>query len=94
MPAVATALAVVVLVVVVVAAYFAHAGTPVLGFGLLVGGGSANLVDRLTASSHSVTDFVAVGSFPVFNLADAAVTVGLVCLIATALFGHQLVARR
>ena len=51
------------------------------GFGLVLGGGVGNLLDRVTATPPRVTDFVAVGSFPVFNLADAAITVGVVMLL-------------
>lgn len=65
-------------------------GWPAVGFGLLIGGGVANVVDRLAARPHQVTDFVAVGSFPVFNLADAAITVGFVVLLVTALSGDRL----
>lgn len=45
-----------------------------LGAGLLLGGGLANLLDRL--GDGSVTDFISVGGWPAFNGADAAVTVG------------------
>jgi signal peptidase II len=65
-------------------------GWPALGFGLLLGGGVANVLDRLAAQPHQVTDFVAVGSFPVFNLADAAITVGFVVLLVTAIRGERL----
>jgi signal peptidase II len=46
--------------------------------GLVLGGAVGNLLDRLVR--HAVVDFVAVGPWPVFNLADAAVTVGVVWL--------------
>ncbi|HQT99805.1 MAG TPA: signal peptidase II [Acidimicrobiales bacterium] len=55
-----------------------------VGFGLVFGGGVGNLIDRVTATPPRVTDFVAVGSFPVFNLADAAITVGVVSIIIAA----------
>jgi hypothetical protein len=42
----------------------ANRGTPTIGFGLLIGGGVANVIDRLAASPHRVTDFIAVSSFP------------------------------
>lgn len=46
--------------------------------GLVLGGAVGNLLDRLVR--HAVVDFVSVGPWPVFNLADAAVTVGVVWL--------------
>ena len=39
-----------------------------------LGGSLGNLVDRLTQGF--VTDFISVGNFPVFNVADACITVG------------------
>ncbi|MGH9020067.1 MAG: signal peptidase II [Acidimicrobiales bacterium] len=77
---------------VVVVGLRARGGAPAIGFGLLIGGGLANAVDRLAASPHRVTDFVAVGSFPVFNLADAAITAGFVVLVVVALRGERLLA--
>ena len=49
-------------------------------FGLIFGGAAANLVDRFI--DGSVTDFIAVGTFPVFNLADATISVGVGLLLA------------
>jgi signal peptidase II len=46
--------------------------------GLLAGGALGNLADRVRAGA--VTDFVAVGAWPPFNLADVAITVGVVLL--------------
>ncbi|CAA9540812.1 MAG: Lipoprotein signal peptidase [uncultured Thermomicrobiales bacterium] len=50
----------------------------VFALGLLLGGAAGNLVDRLRLGY--VVDFVAVGVWPKFNLADAAITVGVVLL--------------
>jgi len=44
-----------------------------------LGGAAGNLIDRL-ARGH-VTDFVSVGNFAVFNVADASITVGVAVLI-------------
>jgi len=77
-------------VAVVVVAWRARSGAPAWGLGLLVGGGVANLADRATASPPGVTDFVSLGSFPVFNLADAAITIGCVCLLVVLLRGRRL----
>jgi signal peptidase II len=47
--------------------------------GLLAGGALGNLIDRLAAGE--VTDYIAVGSWPAFNLADVAITVGVVLMV-------------
>ncbi|HCI04125.1 MAG: signal peptidase II [Candidatus Peribacteraceae bacterium] len=49
-----------------------------VGFGLIIGGGLANIIDRLL--DGTVTDFFQVGSFPVFNAADSCITVGIIML--------------
>lgn len=54
----------------------------VIGFGLIIGGALANIVDRLR--DGAVTDFIAVGTFPVFNIADSCITVGAVLLLLEA----------
>jgi signal peptidase II len=46
--------------------------------GLLAGGALGNLADRVRADA--VTDYVQVGSWPAFNLADVAVTAGVLLL--------------
>lgn len=46
--------------------------------GLLMGGALGNVVDRVRLGY--VVDFIAVGAWPKFNLADSAVTVGVVLL--------------
>lgn len=89
-PLVTTIATVVIAVVVVVFGLQARSGAPALGFGLLLGGGVANVIDRLAAQPHQVTDFIALGSFPVFNLADVAITSGFIVLIVTALRGEKL----
>jgi signal peptidase II len=47
--------------------------------GLLAGGALGNLVDRVRADQ--VTDFIEVGSWPPFNLADVAITCGVVMIV-------------
>jgi signal peptidase II len=49
-----------------------------VAFGLLAGGALGNLADRVRADA--VTDFIEVGSWPPFNLADAAITLGVAIL--------------
>jgi signal peptidase II len=44
-----------------------------------LGGAIGNLVDRIQYGH--VVDFVSVGRFPVFNIADACITVGVVVLL-------------
>ena len=71
--------------------YFARPGgrSPLLpvALGLLTGGAASNLFDRLT-QGH-VTDFIEFPRFPVFNLADAAITVGVVLLLLVLLSGER-----
>lgn len=47
----------------------------ILAGALLVGGALANLVDR--AGDGAVTDFIDLGAWPTFNLADVAITLGV-----------------
>ena len=50
-----------------------------LAMGLQLGGAVGNLIDRVTIGW--VTDFVSVGNFPVFNVADASISIGVAILI-------------
>jgi len=43
------------------------------------GGAIGNLIDRITQGY--VTDFVSLGNFPVFNVADASITLGVAVLL-------------
>ena len=47
--------------------------------GLLLGGAAGNLLDRLRVGS--VTDFVKLPHWPAFNLADIAITIGVIALV-------------
>ncbi|HEX2991063.1 MAG TPA: signal peptidase II [Anaerolineales bacterium] len=49
-----------------------------LALSMQLGGALGNLIDRLTIGH--VTDFISVGRFPVFNVADASITIGAVVL--------------
>lgn len=63
-------------------AYFIlHATRPLvwLPTGLLIGGALGNILDRIREGS--VTDFIKLPLWPPFNLADAAITVGVLSLI-------------
>lgn len=50
-----------------------------LAMSLQLSGALGNLIDRLTIGH--VTDFVSVGNFPVWNIADSSITIGVVVLI-------------
>jgi signal peptidase II len=58
-----------------------HADQPLvwLPTGMLVGGAAGNVVDRVR--DGAVTDFVKVPHWPAFNLADAAITLGVLLLL-------------
>jgi signal peptidase II len=58
-----------------------HAARPLvwLPTGLLLGGAIGNLIDR--AREGSVTDFVKFPHFPAFNVADMAITFGVIALV-------------
>lgn len=47
--------------------------------GLIIGGALGNLIDRIIYGS--VVDFISVGWFPVFNLADSAIVCGGILLV-------------
>jgi signal peptidase II len=59
-----------------------------VGWSLIVAGGAGNLIDRLLYDGH-VIDFLRVGvgglRTGIFNLADTAIVVGLLCLFGAAL---------
>jgi signal peptidase II len=61
--------------------FVTHSGRQLvwLPTGLLLGGAVGNLIDR--AVEGSVTDFVKLPHFPAFNVADAAITIGVIALI-------------
>ncbi len=52
-----------------------------LALALQLGGAMGNLTDRLLRGT--VTDFISVGRFPVFNLADSSISIGAVVLVIT-----------
>ena len=52
---------------------------PPLPAGLVLGGAVANVLDR--AVDGAVTDYLAAGWFPTFNLADTAITIGALGLV-------------
>jgi signal peptidase II len=69
-------------VVAVVLTYFARQGERRgmwLACGLIVGGALGNLTDRVRAGL--VTDFIKLPHWPAFNLADTAITLGVLTLL-------------
>lgn len=60
----------------------AETGVILLGLGLVIGGAIGNVVDRLRYGAvFDFLDFHAFGwHWPAFNVADAAITVGVACL--------------
>ena len=57
-----------------------------IGFLMIFAGGLSNLFDRLVVGC--VRDFVKIGSFPTFNFADLAITIG-VCVLLWGLFSKS-----
>ncbi|MBN2306789.1 signal peptidase II [Candidatus Peregrinibacteria bacterium] len=55
--------------------------------GAILGGGLGNLIDRVLYGY--VIDFIVLKPFPVFNVADIGITVGLVVLFATILLSSK-----
>jgi len=62
-----------------------------LACGLIVGGALGNLIDRVRAGS--VTDFIKLPDWPAFNLADSAITLGVVALFLVVGLGSGAAAR-
>lgn len=50
-----------------------------LAMGLQLGGAAGNLIDRLLMGK--VTDFISISVFPVFNIADASISIGVAVLL-------------
>jgi signal peptidase II len=70
-------------VVVLVCCVRAASVTAGIVFGLLLGGGLGNDVDRVVRRhSGGVVDFLTLPHWPTFNLADVAITVGVAGLLA------------
>lgn len=64
-----------------------------LGLGLVLGGALGNLIDRFFRApgpfQGHVVDFVSVGWWPVFNVADSSIVCGALLLVVLSLFGFE-----
>ena len=58
-----------------------------ISLAMMLGGAIGNMIDRIRFGF--VTDFIAVGRFPVFNIADSAVTVGVAILLIAMLIQER-----
>ena len=65
---------------------FAHPLVRV-GLALMLGGAIGNLIDRVLEGR--VVDFVKVPNFPAFNVADSAITIGVLILIWSMLWNRE-----
>ena len=64
------------------------AGLPLrLSLGMQLGGALGNLVDRLRMGQ--VTDFVRLGPWPVFNVADASIVIGIIIVVNLFIFAGK-----
>jgi len=64
-----------------------------VGLGMILGGAMGNLVDRFFRSPGplrgEVVDFLSIGWWPVFNVADPCVVGGAILLVVLSLFGFD-----
>jgi len=83
-------LAIVVVIVFLSMGRYVDTKVGVLSLGLVLGGAFGNLIDRAFRApggflGGAVIDFVDPGFWPIFNLADAAISIGGVLLVLVAL---------
>ena len=57
-----------------------------IAFGFIFGGIFGNLIDRLIF--QYVRDFISVGNYPIFNIADSAIVVGVIILLIITIKGE------
>ena len=78
--------------VVVLTVVVARARTMVqaVGGGLVLGGAVGNLSERIFSGHNGqVPDFITLSHWPTFNVADACVTVGVIVVAASLVFGRN-----
>ncbi|MBI3170485.1 MAG: signal peptidase II [Chloroflexi bacterium] len=78
-------------IVVAIVYYVSHMDHPSdwmwVAAGMYLGGAVGNLIDRLTLGA--VTDFISVGTFYIFNVADASINVSVVLLLLLSWFHER-----
>jgi signal peptidase II len=79
------AVAFIVIIVIVLWIRRSARGVPALAAGLVVAGATGNLIDRLFRGEAwlrgAVVDFIDLQWFPVFNLADSAISIGAILMV-------------
>ena len=72
--------------------FYRHAGQESLivrlAIGLQLGGALGNIVDRFRLGH--VTDFIDVGPWPIFNIADSSIVIGITIMVVYFLFTREL----
>ena len=59
-----------------------------IAVGLIVGGAVGNLIDRV--KDGFVVDFISVGWWPAFNVADSAISIGMTVMVLFMIFGNKI----
>ena len=59
-----------------------------IAVGLIVGGAVGNLIDRV--KDGFVVDFISVGWWPAFNVADSAISIGMTAMVLFMIFGNKI----
>ena len=59
-----------------------------IAVGLIVGGAVGNLIDRV--KDGFVVDFISVGWWPAFNIADSAISIGMTAMVLFMIFGNKI----
>ena len=59
-----------------------------ISVGLIVGGAVGNLIDRV--KDGFVVDFISVGWWPAFNVADSCISVGMTVMVLFMIFGKKI----
>lgn len=57
-----------------------------IGMSFVVAGTCGNLIDRFNSSVEGITDFISIGVWPAFNVADSSITVGIILFAFTLVF--------
>lgn len=89
-PGVGLVLAIVGAMAVLGVCVLARPGWSALGSGALIGGAAGNIADRVGLPSHHVVDFIGVSNLFVCNVADVAITFGVIVLGVLLLRGQTL----